>query len=295
MGQIEDLKLFVTVVDSGGIARAAERLNIAKSAVSRRLAQLEERFSVRLIDRQPRTWEITTAGQELYQRAAQMVADADELDADFKQETQSLVGPLSVSIAREFGLSFLTPVLLEFIEQHPEIELTLDFDDRTVDLERKNFDMAVRVTGGELAGLVGVPLGKSRHGLYASPHYLAAHGRPENLEDLSKHQLLHYGDARRATWEFFCEGKKRNIQFQPVLNSNTGTFLLDAALSGMGIARLPDFIMEKTGEASGLEAVLPQCEIEEWSINLVYSEKRRLNKRMRAFIAALQRHCATLC
>ncbi|MEM9422961.1 MAG: LysR family transcriptional regulator [Pseudomonadota bacterium] len=261
MGQIEDLRLFVAVVDNGGIARAAEKLNIAKSAVSRRLGQLEDRFGVRLIDRQPHLWEVTTAGQELYQRAAQMVADADELDADFSQEAQSLKGPLSVSIAREFGLSFLTPILLEFIEQHPEIELTLEFDDRTVDLERKNFDMAIRVSADQLAGLVAVPLGRSRHGLYASSKYLAANGRPSDLEELARHRLLHYGAVRRAHWEFLCEGKKRSIQFQPALNSNAGAYLLNAALAGIGIARLPDFIVQETLNASELEIILPECEI----------------------------------
>lgn len=295
MGQIEDLRLFVAVVDNGGIARAAEKLNIAKSAVSRRLGQLEDRFGVRLIDRQPHLWEVTTAGQELYQRAAQMVADADELDADFGQEAHGLKGPLSVSIAREFGLSFLTPILLEFMEQHPEIELTLDFDDRMVDLEHKNFDMAIRVSCSELAGLIAVPLGKSRHGLYASSKYLAANGRPSDLEDLARHRLLHYGAVRRARWEFLCEGRRRYIQFKPALNSNTGGYLLNAVLAGSGIARLPDFVVQETLDTGGLETILPECEIEEWRISLVYSEKRRLNRRMRAFIETMQARCACLC
>ena len=119
MGQIEDLRLFLRTVDSGGIARAAAEMGIAKSAVSRRLAQLEERYSVRLIDRQPRVWKVTTAGQELYQRAVSMVADADDLDADFLHVGYAPKGPLSISVAREFGLTFLKTTLFQFAKDHP--------------------------------------------------------------------------------------------------------------------------------------------------------------------------------
>lgn len=294
MGQIEDLRLFVSVVDSGGIARAAEEMNIAKSAVSRRLGLLEDRYGVRLIDRQPRVWEVTTAGQELYQRASRMVADADELDADFMHASHSLKGPLSITIAREFGLSFLKPALFAFMESHPEIDLTVDFDDRTVDLERENYDMAVRITEGDLGGLVALKLGTSRHGLFASPRYVAEHGHPTKLEQLTKHPLLHYGAAKRATWEFMCEGKKKAVRFQPALNSNSGPFLKDAAVQGAGIVRLPDFIATDPLESGELVPILAESEIAEWSINLIYDANRRMNKRMRALMTTLQTCCADL-
>ena len=126
MGQIEDLRLFLKTVDSGGIARAADEMGIAKSAVSRRLARLEERYGVRLIDRQPRVWEVTSAGQELYQRATSMVADADDLDADFLHLGHAPKGPLSITVAREFGLTFLKSTLFQFSQNHPQIDLLID-------------------------------------------------------------------------------------------------------------------------------------------------------------------------
>lgn len=294
MGQIEDLRLFVSVVDSGGVSRAAEALNIAKSAVSRRLGQLEDRYGVRLIDRQPHVWAVTVAGQELYQRAAVMVADADELDVDFQHEGQALKGPLRISIAQEFGLAFMKPVLFQFIKAYPEIDLTVDFEDRTVDLERENYDMAVRVTAGYPGNLIGVPLGVSRHALYASLDYIAREGAPNRLEDLSRHPLLHFGSARRARWEFREHGKPRIVDFHPVLNSNNGPFLLGAARAGLGIARLPDFIVGDAVRAGDLTTVLPQCEIAEWGIHLVYSANRRINKRMRVLMEALRERCSDL-
>ena len=202
MGQIEDLRLFVKTVEAGGIARAAEELGIAKSAVSRRLAQLEDRYDVRLIDCQPRVWEVTTAGQELYQRALSMVADADEFDADFVRAGHILKGPLSATVAREFGLSFLKDALFQFAVDHPQIDFVVDFDDRTVDLVSENYDLAVRVTASDLKGLNCLRIGTTRHGLFASSTYAAANGLPETVDQLTDHSLLHYGSARRATWDF---------------------------------------------------------------------------------------------
>lgn len=294
MGQIEDLRVFVTVVDAGGIARAAEQLSIAKSAVSRRLAQLEDRYGVRLIDRQPRVWEVTTAGHELYQRATRMVADAEDLDADFMHSRHALTGPLTVSVAREFGLTFLKPVLLDFMRDYPDIDLTLDFDDRTVDLDRENYDMAVRISENDFDGLIDIPLGVSRHALYASADYLAQNGAPESLDELSQHTLLYFGAARRATWTFRVDGKPRKVAFQPALNSNSGPFLLEATLNGHGIARLPDFIVGQAAKLGTLVPVLPQAKVAPWGIRLVYSENRRLNKRTRAFISALKSQCEVL-
>lgn len=295
MGQIEDLKLFVNVVDEGSIARAAEALGIAKSAVSRRLSQLEERYDVRLIDRQPGTWGITQAGQELYQRAVPMVADASDLDADFMHTSRSLNGPLRVSVPREFGMSFLRPTLYEFIEDHPEIDVTVDFEDRTVDLESENYDLAIRITSGRLDGMNTIRLGSTRHGLYASPGYLLRAGTPNNPADLKSHTLLHYGGVRRAVWEFGFNGRKAKVEFKPDLGSNAGAFLLDAALNDMGVIRLPDFVVAKAVSSKKLIPILPKAEFQKYGIFLVGSSKRRVNKRMRAFMTALEDYCAALC
>jgi DNA-binding transcriptional LysR family regulator len=294
MGQIEDLRMFVTVVESGGIARAAVAFGIAKSAVSRRLAQLEDRYDARLIDRQPGHWDVTTAGRELYQRASLVVADAEDLDADFMHTEQSLSGPLSVTIAREFGLNFLKPTFFAFMKAHPQIDLTIDFDDRFVDLRNENYDLGVRITSGKLPGIESRPIGTICRGLFASPSYVNNKGLPNAPCDLTAHPLLHYGSARRARWELYCNGKIHDIEFQPALNSNNGQFLLSAALHDMGIVRLPDFLAAEAVQKGDLIKVLPECEIVAYPIQVVYRANRRLNKRMRALIEALQQSCAVL-
>ena len=294
MGQIEDLRTFLAVVDAGGVARGAEVLGIAKSAVSRRLSLLEDRYATRLIDRKPGLWQVTTSGQELYERAARLVSEADEVDADFKQVPHHTEGPLVVSVAQEFGLTFLQPALLAFQARQPEIHLTIDFDDRHVDLDRENYDLAIRVTEDVGAGFEVRRIGHTRHGLYASPGYATASGLPSSIEDLKAHPLLFFGAARRATWEFIGARGKQRLEFQPALNSNSGQFLLEAARNGRGIARLPDFIASTAHAEGDLVHVLPDLAIATWDISIVSSAKRRFNRRMRLFCNEITSACLAL-
>jgi DNA-binding transcriptional LysR family regulator len=293
LGQIEDLRLFALVVENRSISRAAEKLHIAKSAVSRRLSLLEERYGTRLVDRSPGVWDITATGRELYQRATQIVGDIDEIEEDFVNASADLMGPLSVSVPRDFGISFLNTPLIAFKERHPEIQLTVDFDDRAVDLARENYDFAIRITAETQSDVSSLRIGTVQHRLFASAAYLTARDEPRCLSELHDHPLLHFGTARRSTWEFIGEnGKPERIEFQPALNSNSGVFLLDSALNDLGIARLPDFIAESAVAAGKLRPVLEKLTTPDWGIFVVHSENRRLNRRMRLFFEEMQFACA---
>ena len=294
MGQIEDLRIFVDIVNAGGIARAAEGKSIAKSALSRRLKLLEERLGIQLVDRRPGQWEVTTAGQELYQRALRLLSEAEEIDADFSHSRQSLSGPLSVSLPREFGLAFLQPILLRFAQEHPDIQLTLDFEDRQVDLERENYDLAIRISAQTSPDLVSTRLGSAGHQLFASPNYADRRPLPRTVSDLKTHALLHYGTGRKATWVFETDSGKETLQFQPVLNSNSGHFLLAAAKSAQGIVRLPDFIAAEACRSGVLIPVLPEARLTDWNLSIAYSKNRLINRRMRRFITAISEACLGL-
>ena len=292
MGQIEDLRLFVLVVENGSISKAADKLRIAKSAVSRRLSLLEERYGKKLIDRAPGVWGVTETGRELYQRATRVVGDVDEIEDDFVNASADLTGPLSISVPREFGIAYLKNTLIAFKERHPEIQLTVDFDDRTVDLARENYDFAIRIRPESMGDNSEVRIGTVQHGLYASQRYLDAHSEPRTFNDLRRHQLLYFGTARRAVWDFITDkGKPHPLEFQPFLNSNNGVFLLEAALKGLGIARLPGFITSDALAAGGLIPVLSDVAIPDWGIYLVHAEDRRLNRRMRLFAEEISQAC----
>ena len=293
MGKVEDLHLFTMVVEHRGIANAAASLNIAKSAVSRRLRLLEDRYSTKLIDRSPGRWEVTETGRELFQRASRAVHDFQEIETDFKSTHSDITGPLTISVPREFGISFLSRLLVAFNEKYPEIQLTADFDDRVLDLERENYDFAIRITPDIDKKLISEKIGTVRHQLCAAPSYLKKYGQPTQLKDLRVHRLLHFGTAKRGTWALASSESKKtsNIDFNPTLNSNCGQFLFEATLQGQGIANLPDFIFGETLETGKLIHVLPQYQISDFSIYLVHSEQRQLNRRMRLFAAEIKEAC----
>lgn len=292
MGQIEDLRLFILIVDNGSITKAADKLRIAKSAVSRRLSLLEERYGTRLIDRAPGVWAVTETGRELHQRATLVVGDVDEIEDDFVNASADLTGPLSLSVPRDFGISFLHNTLIGFQERHPEIQLTVDFDDRRVDLARENYDFAIRIAPVTAKGTQEEAIGTVRHQLFASPMYLATHSQPRSLGELRQHQLLHFGSARRAVWDFMSDkGKPLPFEFQPFLNSNSGVFLLEATIKGLGIARLPDFITSGALADGQLVPVLPYETVPDWGVFLVRAEDRRVNRRMRLFSDEIKQAC----
>lgn len=292
MGQIEDLRLFLRIVDQGSISKVAEKTRIAKSAVSRRLSLLEQRYDAILIDRTPGVWELTGTGEELYQRAVRVVGEMDEIEEDFVKTSVNLSGPLSVSVPRDFGINYLSNALLMFKAKFPEIQLTIDFDDRLVDLDRENYDFSLRITADIEDNAGAIRIGTVGHRLFVGSQYFKTQGMPICLDDLREHNLLYFGSARRAVWNFVAaKGKPQQIEFQPFLNSNSGMFLLQATIDGHGISRLPDFIVSQAVERGDLVQVLPDLLTQEWGIFLVHSEKRLLNRRMRLFSEMMTKAC----
>ena len=289
MGQMEDLKLYVQVVEQGSISKAASILRIAKSAVSRRISILEERYSSVLIDRTPGKWEITKVGLDLYQRSRALVAEFEEVNEDFTSLHAQISGPLNISIPRDFGLNYLRQKLFEFQGKYPNIKLSIDFDDRFVDLETENYDFAIRITAQADTKYISKRIGAIRRYLCASPEYLSLNGTPQNLEDLQAHSLLHYGNTKRGNWAFqTSDRKEKSIKFSPTISSNSGQFLGEAALNNIGISMLPDFIADKYIDTGQLKTILPQYSLSPYEIYLTHLGSRRLNRRMRAFLSALE-------
>jgi len=296
MGQVEDLRLFVQIIEHGSISKAADKLNIAKSAVSRRLGMLEDRYDAALIHRKPGQWAISDVGKELYERALGVVSEVDALEGDFTHAPHAVEGSLSISVAHEFGLTFLSPVLIAFQKNHPDIQLNVTFDNRPIDLAHDNFDFAIRVTS-ELIGDMGARLiGQSRHGIYASKGYLAAHGTPTTAKDLKLHRLLYFGTTKRGEWAFKeADGRTSKIVFKPAMGSNSGVFLADAVRRGTGIVRLPDFVCQPFVDAGDIVPILENLCSPPLNIYLMHPASGRFNRRMRLFSEEMQRACHMSC
>lgn len=292
MNYLENLKTFVTVVDIGTITQAAEQLYIAKSAVSRRLAELEEHLGVQLFHRTTRSMTLTAEGQAFYERSRVILDELLEAENEVKSTRQHLKGKFKITAPLTFGIEHLSPLLNEFLKLHPELELDLDFSDRNVDLIEEGFDLALRV--GDLADstLKAKVLAPIRRVICASPEYLAKYGEPTTLEQLSTHPLLRYSLIPLRDALFYRDEQGIPVPFtMPVrLSANNGTFLMQAAIAGQGIVMLPSFIVYQAIEQGQLKVILPQLHWEQVNLYAVYPPTRHLSQRVRRLIDFLQQH-----
>lgn len=291
MDRFESLNAFVRIVEAGSITAAAERLGVAKSAVSRRLAELEERLGAQLLRRTTRNLSLTDPGWAFYERAVRILSDLDEAETAVSQAQGALRGRLRVAAPLSFGLLHLGPAITDFMALHPEVTFDLDFNDREVDLLKEGFDLAVRI--GELAdsSLVARRLAPVRLLPCCSPAYLESRGMPETPADLAAHHCLLYAYAREPrTWRYkTADGKAGTVKIEPHLQANNGDFLCQAAVAGEGILLTPTFITYREIERGRLVPLLTQYQWPELAAYAVYPQTRHLSRRVRAFVDFLAR------
>ena len=242
MIRIEGIAAFVAVVEAGSVSEAARRLRLSKSVVSERLAELEKSLGGILLHRTTRKLTLTEDGTVFLERAARIVREIEEAAADMAERRGTLSGPIRIAAPVTFGRMHLGPALYPFLAKHPEIELTLDIDDRRVDAASDGYDAIIR--NGPIADsrLVAWNLTRSRLLLCASPDYLARQGIPSSLADLNSHRGIFYTNRGVADWRFQTPEGAIVVRAKLALGINNGDMLRDAAIAGLGIALLPAFI-----------------------------------------------------
>ncbi|MBY5334009.1 LysR family transcriptional regulator [Rhizobium leguminosarum] len=242
MIRIEGIAAFVAVVEAGSVSEAARRLRLSKSVVSERLVELEKSLGGVLLHRTTRKLTLTEDGTVFLERAARIVREIEEAAADMAERRGTLSGPIRIAAPVTFGRMHLGPALYPFLAEHPEIELTLDIDDRRVDAASDGYDAIIR--NGPIADsrLVAWKLAESRRLLCASPDYLAREGIPSSLADLNSHRGIFYTNRGVADWRFQTPEGAIVVRAKLALGINNGDMLRDAAIAGLGIALLPAFI-----------------------------------------------------
>lgn len=294
MDRLAPLEVFVAVVEAGGIGTAADRLGLAKSAVSRRLAELEARLGATLIHRTTRRLALTDDGRAYYERCVAILADLEEAEAVVRQAQGALTGRLKVTLPRSFGLLHLAPLIQDFLARHPRLRLELDFNDRQVDLVREGFDLAIRIARLEDSSLIARRLVPIRSGVYASPAYLARAGAPRTAADLKEHACLVYSNLRDPDlWTYTGpDGRPGAVRVATRLAASSGEFLLGAARCGEGLVQLPTFFVHEDLALGRLAPVLADHAWPELSAYAVYPPTRHLSTRVRVFIDHLAERLA---
>ena len=286
MDRLSAVTAFVRVVELGSFARAAERLSMSTSAVSRQVADLEAHLDARLLNRTTRRISLTEAGQSFFERSVQLLADLEEAESAVRTAAVTPKGRLRVTCGVSFGERRLAPVIAEFGARYPLLSFELDLSDRVIDLVEEGYDLAVRIGAGGPPGLVSRVLGHSRLMCCASPAYLDRYGVPEHPRDLARHRCLEYSYlAPGVVWNFRdAGGETHNVRIAGPVRANSGRMLTELATLGMGIVLEPDFIVEPEVQAGRLRMLLPGFEPPRTQIAAVYPSRRHLSPKVRAFV-----------
>ncbi|KAA5605830.1 LysR family transcriptional regulator [Roseospira marina] len=287
MSRFEEMLTFVRVIEAGGVTGAAGRLNLAKSAVSRRLSDLEQRLGVQLVARTTRRMTPTETGRAYYERCVRILADLDEADQAVSSAEADLSGTLRVAAPLSFGVRHLSPALVAFLTEHPRIAVDLDLNDRAVNLVEDGFDLAVRIGRLSDSSLIARRLAVVRRVIVASPAYWDREGRPTRPADLVGHQTMSYAHASDSeTWAFLRAEGAGGAVGRPAtrLRANNGDILAAMAEAGLGVAVLPTFLVNDAVLAGRLECVLPEVPLPPMDAWVLYPPTRHLSHRVRTFI-----------
>ena len=282
MGQIEDLRAFVQIVEQGSIGKAAEQAGIAKSAMSRKLRLLEERMQAVLIARTTRQWSLTEVGREYYERGLGVINAFDELEAQVRNENVEIRGDIKLSVPLYFGKVNLSAHLLDFSERNPAVHLNIEFSDRVVDLIDEQFDLVIRISELPDSSLIARKLCETRHLYCASPGYIDNSTPINEPQDLRNHKIIQFGPSKRPKWSFTSTaGKQISVPLNASMNSYDGEFLIDAAMRGLGVVRVPDFLAKSALDSGQLIQLFDTYKQAPRGIYIIYPTARYLPQRVR--------------
>ncbi|GAB3787521.1 LysR family transcriptional regulator [Dyella agri] len=282
MDRLDDLALFLRVLDQGSISAAARSLDISVAVASQRLQRLERGLGVRLLQRTTRSLHPTPEGRLLAEQGRALVEDLDALTAGLRQSAGSVSGTLRVTMSAAFGREYISPLLPEFLALHPKLRLFAHLSDEMVDVVGAGYDLAIRIGTLNDSSLVARRLAANRRVLCASPDYLRRHGRPRTPAELARHEcvLLSGQDVWRLVDR---HGHEHVVRVQGRFETTLGEAVRDAALAGQGIALHSLWHVHEALAKGQLEVVLPDYPLPESGIWAVTPQRRLVPPRVRAF------------
>jgi len=288
MLKLDGIASFVAIAESGSISEAARRLNLTKSVVSERLAEVERVLGASLLHRTTRKISLTEDGAAFLEKAIHIIHEVDDAVADMAVRRGTLSGPLRISAPVTFGRMHLGPALYPFLARHPLLQVTLDLDDRRVDAASEGYDAVIRHGALEDSRLVAWQLAASQRLLVASPDYLLQHGTPVTEKDLHSHRGIFYTNRGVSDWRFEGPNGALVIRANVALRVNNGDMMLDATLAGLGIALLPSFIAGAAIKSGALQVIDVGVATAIESIYVAHPEGRRASAKLKALVECLR-------
>jgi DNA-binding transcriptional LysR family regulator len=290
MDRITSMTAFVKVVDAGGFAAAARKLNMSPSMVTTHVRALEERLGVRLLNRSTRRISVTEVGEAYYERCQQILTDVDDAEniAQSLHSTPRGTLRLNASVAIP---PFLAPAIAEYGARYPDVSISMTMTDRMVDLVEEGFDLAIRTFAISDSAFIVRRITMYRLVVCAAPEYLARHGAPRQPSDLADHNCLIYAHAPTGSeWVFDGPDGEQKIMVTGNMQSNSANALRLAAVHAQGLAMLPSFLVVDELKSGNLVPVLTDFLQTEHAINAIYPHRHHLSAKVRSFLDLLVAH-----
>ena len=285
MNPLDRMQIFARVAELASFTQAAQVLGIPKASASLAVQQLEAQLGTRLLHRTTRRVQLTQDGQAYLERCKDLLADVDELQTMFHQpEGSALRGRVRIDMSTGVARQLVLPRLPEFLQRHPLLEVELSSTDRRVDVVREGFDCVIRVGPVAEPGLVARPLGHVRVATCASPAYLARMGTPHSLEDLARHELVHYVSTlgtRSQGFETLEGGEPRHHPMAGRVTVNSAEAYLGACAAGLGLIQAPLLGVQELIDRGLLVEVMPSHPAPPMAMTLLYAHRRHLPQRVR--------------
>lgn len=285
MDSVDGMRVFVASVETGSFSGAAARLGMSPKLASKYMAELEARLGARLLQRTTRRLGLTAAGERLMARAPDWLSELDDMTGELRETRGGVCGTLRISAPVTYGELLVFPLVRRFRAAHPDLVVDLRLSDRFVDLAAEGIDVAIRIGRLDDSALIARRLGQTSLLVVASPDHLNRAGRPENLDDLSRHPCIRDTNMRGdGSWPLTLDGQMHRVAVSGSYLVNSARLARDLAVEGEGVALCPDYMIEDDLDAGRLEHVLPPLCGPRLDIHAVYLRQRRLARRTRAFL-----------
>jgi DNA-binding transcriptional LysR family regulator len=280
------MHLFVRVAELSSFSAVAQQMGLARSAVTRQIAALEQHLGIKLMVRSTRRLMLTSAGAAYLEKCRVILNLVEAAETGVAEERQTPRGMIRISLPLTYGLMRVAPILLDFARRYPEVQLDMDYTDRRVNLIEEAIDLSVRITSRLGATEIARRIGSSQLQAVASPSYLAEHGVPLHPSKLINHECLSYTTTAESkqTWSFEIDGVLTAYPVRARIHSNNGEALNDAVERGLGIALQPDFIIERSLQSGKVVTILNEFPLPELGIYAMLPSNRQVPHRVRVLM-----------
>jgi DNA-binding transcriptional LysR family regulator len=285
MDKFKEMQAFVAVVESGSFVKAADQLETSKAAVSRYIAQLEERLGVRLMQRTTRRLSLTDEGHAFFTHCKETLTLIQDAEEEIQNKRNSPTGLIRINAPLTFGVLHLAPLWGKFTALYPQVRLEVTLIDRVVDLVEEGYDLAVRVASLPSSTLISRQLASTSLVVCASPNYLKGKATPQHPRDLKDHSVISYSYlATGDEWVFQGPEGEVRVKTHSKIHTNNGDTCRSAALAHQGIILQPTFIVGHDIQRGDLVELLPQFKSVELGIYAVYPSRKLVSPRIRALV-----------